>query len=235
MPRGHVPGPAGPTEPDEPWWRRVSALNPGRAGLRALGVVAALVALVAGFLAWQARPAVTPVPPSSVETGPAPWSAGPASSVAAVAPPSGAVEIVLSVTGRVRRPGLVRLPAGARVADAIAAAGGALPGTDLTFVNLARKVIDGELLAVGVTPPPGVVVDNGPAAPGASAGGGGPVNLNTATLDELQTLPGVGPVLAQRILDYRTAQGGFRSVGDLRKVSGIGDTRFAQLKDLVTV
>jgi competence protein ComEA len=110
-----------------------------------------------------------------------------------------------------------------------------LPGTDISFLNLARKVSDGELIVVGVTPPPGVAQGGSGEAGGGGAPGGGPVNLNTAGIDQLQTLPGVGPVLAQRILDYRTAHGGFRSVADLRQVSGIGDARFAQLKDLVTV
>jgi competence protein ComEA len=157
------------------------------------------------------------------------------------APGSAAGGIVVSVAGRVRHPGLVTLPAGARVADAIAAAGGAVAGTDLTFVNLARRVADGELVVVGVTPPPGAGVDAGGGAGGSDGGSGsgggaaGPVNLNTASLVQLQTLPGVGPVLAQRIVEYRTAHGGFHTVSDLRQVSGIGDTRFAQLKDLVTV
>ena len=143
-------------------------------------------------------------------------------------------ELVVAVAGKVRRPGLVRLPAGARVADAVQAAGGALPGVDVALLNLARKVTDGELIVVGVTPPP---VPGG--RPGRPAGGPGPppgrLNLNTATLAQLDALPGVGPVLAQRILDHRDQHGGFRSVGDLRQVDGIGDARYEQLKDLVTV
>jgi competence protein ComEA len=138
--------------------------------------------------------------------------------------------LVVAVGGRVRRPGLVRLAAGARVADAIEAAGGALPGTDLSLVNLARKVVDGELIVIGITPPPGAAP-----VPSGQAPAGGAVNLNTATLAELQTLPGIGAVLAQRILDYRTAHGEFRSVNELRQVDGIGDAKFAQLKDRVTV
>jgi competence protein ComEA len=135
-------------------------------------------------------------------------------------------QLVVAVSGRVHHPGLVRLPAGSRVADAIQAAGGALPGTDLSMVNLARKVVDGELIVVGLAPASG----------GQGAVGPQPtVNLNTATLDQLQTLPGVGPVLAQRIIDYRDAHGGFTTVSDLRQVSGIGDTRFNQLKDKVSV
>ena len=175
-----------------------------------LAVVAVLVVLVAGYLAWRSRPHAEPVPVPSV-------------AVSGTGTPSGL--IVVAVQGRVVHPGLYRLPPGSRVADALAAAGGALPGVDLSFVNLARRLGDGELLLVGATPPP---EQGGPAA-------GGKVNLNTATLAQLDALPGVGPALAQRILDYRAQHDGFRSVDDLRHVSGIGDAKFAQLKDLVTV
>jgi competence protein ComEA len=127
------------------------------------------------------------------------------------------------------------LPAGARVADAVEAAGGTLPGMDLASVNLARRLTDGELVLIGVTPPPGSTGESPGAGPGVGAAGGGKINLNSATLAELDSLPGVGPVLAQRILDHRTAKGGFKSVGDLRNVDGIGASRFEELKDLVTV
>jgi len=110
------------------------------------------------------------------------------------------------------------------VADALDAAGGALPGIDLSLVNLARKLNDGELILVGVSAPP-----EQPGAPGAK------VNLNTATLAELDALPGVGPALGQRILDFRAQHGAFHTVEDLRHVPGIGDAKFGQLKDLVTV
>ena len=99
---------------------------------------------------------------------------------------------------------------------------------------LSYRVTVGELIMVGVTPPPGSVATGG-AAPGGGAVPGAPINLNTATLSDLDSLPGVGPVLAQRILDARTAQGGFKAVSDLRKVDGIGDARYDQLKDLVVV
>ncbi|MFC7242334.1 helix-hairpin-helix domain-containing protein [Catellatospora aurea] len=198
-----------------------AAFDPGRRGLRALAVVAALVVAVAAYLAWQTRPSVEPAP--EPVTVPVAESRRPAASTSAAT-------LVVAVTGRVRKPGLVRLPPGARVADAIEAAGGVLPDTDLSAVNLARKVTDGELIAIGV---PGMA---GAEAPAAGAGpGAGPVNLNTATLAQLDALPGVGPVLAQRILDHRARHGDFRSVGDLRQVEGIGESKFAQLKDLVTV
>jgi competence protein ComEA len=200
----------------------MGAFDPGRRGVKALAAVAALVVLVAAFLAWHARPQVDPVPPvpSSAVTS----TAGVAGKASAGA------EVVIAVAGKVNKPGLVRLPVGSRVADALQAAGGARPGVDVSVLNLARKVVDGELIMVGASAPPVAAAPDG-----AGSVAQGPINLNTATLADLDTLPGVGPVLAQRILDARTAQGGFTAVGDLRKVDGIGDSRFEQLKDLVTV
>jgi competence protein ComEA len=186
--------------------------------VRTLAVVAALAAVVIGVVAWQLRPVTDPVP--------APATADAAGSAA---PAASATQLVVSVAGRVRHPGLVRLPVGARVADAIDAAGGLLPGTDIGLLNLARKVVDGEQILVGVTPSPA------PPGAGGSPAPDNPINLNTATEPELEELPGIGPALAQRILDYRTEHGGFRSVDELKQVSGIGDVRFGDLKDLVTV
>jgi competence protein ComEA len=186
--------------------------------VRALAVFAAVVAVVAAVLAWRARPAVEPLG----APGSPPALTGPTATASATT-------LVVAVSGKVRRPGLVRLPAGARVADAIEAAGGALPGTDLSGVNLARKVSDGELIVVGVPPPAGQGA--GPAGSGAPA----QVNLNTATSEQLQTLPGVGPVLAARIIEYRDQHGGFSNVSELRQVSGIGDARYKELKDRVTI
>ncbi|HEX6684472.1 MAG TPA: ComEA family DNA-binding protein [Candidatus Limnocylindrales bacterium] len=186
----------------------VSAFDPGRRGVKVLAIVAALAIAVVALLMWQSQPREEPV--AVVE----------ASGSARVAP----AELVVAVSGQVHRPGLVRLPPGSRVADAIQAAGGPLPGVDLTTVNLARKLNDGELIAVGV-----------PAGGGGEAVPGEPVkvNLNTASLAQLDTLPGVGPVLAQRIIDFRAKRGGFRSVEELRQVDGIGEETFARLKDLV--
>jgi competence protein ComEA len=206
------------------------AFDPGRRGVRALAAVAAVVVLGAGGWAWWSRPRVEPAPSPVVQADPA---------MAAAAPtPTNGGEVVVAVAGRVRRPGLVRLPAGARVADALEAAGGVLPGTDPAFLNLARRVTDGELIVVGVTPPPGAAAPGGPVAPAGTPGVAGPgakINLNTATVTQLDTLPGVGPVLAQRIIDHRDRHGGFRSVGELRQVDGIGDARYEQLKELVVV
>ncbi|MDG4764825.1 ComEA family DNA-binding protein [Solwaraspora sp. WMMD406] len=225
---------------------RTAAFDPGRRGVKALAVVAVVVTVVVAILVWRSRPQVEPVRPvdgaAVVGATAGPASGVPADSPAIVDPAAEATaadastEVVVAVTGRVRRPGLVRLPVGARVADAVHAAGGALPGTDLAWLNLARKVTDGELIAVGVTPPPGVAAGPGAVAGAAPASGGGAkVDLNAATTEQLQTLPGIGPVLAQRIVDHRDRVGGFDSVADLREVSGIGDTRFDQLRELVTV
>ncbi|WP_433731821.1 helix-hairpin-helix domain-containing protein [Actinoplanes sp. CA-051413] len=226
---------------------RLGAFDPGRRGVKALAAVAILVVVIAALLAWRARPRVDPVAPPGIDPAAADASladdsddsdaAGPATSAPAGpgAKPSSPAAVVVAVGGKVRKPGLVELPPGARVADALQAAGGASPGVDVAPLNLARKVADGELIMVGVTPPPGAAPTGaaGPAAPGQP--GAGPINLNTATLADLDTLPGVGPVLAQRILEARDAQGGFKAVSDLRQVSGIGAARYEQLKDLVTV
>ncbi|MEU0406607.1 ComEA family DNA-binding protein [Streptomyces griseorubiginosus] len=157
------------------------------------------------------------------------------------APGAAGAEIVVDVSGKVREPGVHRLPAGSRVADALKAAGGVRPGTDTDSLNRARFLVDGEQVVVGAPAPaaaPGMAggpVNGAPAGPpgGGPAGAAAPVSLNTATVDQLDTLPGVGPVLAQHILDYRTQHGGFRSVDELREVNGIGDRRFADLRNLV--
>jgi len=173
-----------------------------------------VAAALAGFAVWRSRPVAEPAPALAAAVG---------TSAAQVA----AAELVVSVGGQVVRPGLVRLPAGARVADAVEAAGGAVPGTDLTGFNLARKLTDGEHVVVGPSAPSGQAGDP-------ATGSGGRVDLNTATMAELDALPGVGPVTARRILDWRSAHGRFTSVDQLREVDGIGESRFAQLRDLVT-
>lgn len=143
--------------------------------------------------------------------------------------------VVVHVAGRVRSPGIVTLPLGARVADAITAAGGARPRVDLSSVNLARVLLDGEQVLVGAaaaTPPAAA----GPATPGApGATGTGTVNLNTATAAELETLNGVGPVTAQAIVAWREEHGRFTAVEELLEVSGIGEKTLAQLAPHVTL
>ena len=150
--------------------------------------------------------------------------------------------IVVHVAGAVTRPGVVELDVGARVIDAVEAAGGAVPEADLDRLNLAAKVADGERILVSrVGDPPAVGDGTGAAAAGSpspdagSSQGSGPINLNTATLEQLDALPGIGPVLAQAIVDERTRRGRFRSVQELREVRGIGEKRFADLADRVTV
>ncbi|UZJ23790.1 helix-hairpin-helix domain-containing protein [Rhodococcus antarcticus] len=203
-------------------WRGARA-DPGRRGALALAGVAAVAAVLAAVGVWRDRPvpqAVLPLAPVVV-SAPTASPTGPA--------PTG--ELVVSVAGSVATPGLVTLRAGARVADALTAAGGALPGTDLLTLNLAQPLTDGEQVLVGVVGPPAVAVSP---APGASAAGG-LVNLNTATQPELEELPGVGPVMAGAIIDFRTQNGPFTSVDQLDDVSGVGAARLAQLVDLVTV
>jgi len=139
--------------------------------------------------------------------------------------------VVVDVVGAVRRPGLYRLEQGARIADAVSRAGGATPKADLALINLAALLADGEQVVVPRrgTAVPGVTAG---AAPGAPATG--PVHLSTATLEQLDSLPGIGPVTAQKIIDYRQKHGAFTSVDELDAVPGIGPARLDQLKDLVT-
>jgi competence protein ComEA len=146
--------------------------------------------------------------------------------------------LVVHVVGAVRRPGLFRLREGARVADAVARAGGATRRADLAAVNLAAPLVDGiqVLVPARVSAAAAPSTDgDGVAAPGASVTGAGrKVSLASATAEQLDELPGVGPVTAQKILDYRTEHGPFRSVDDLDAVPGIGPARIEQLRDLVT-
>lgn len=224
-------------------------------------VVLGLVLLAAVAFAtvhfWSVRPeavrapepvsdeaAAPALPPDPLRSG----VPGPVSRPASGEPPSGSGgsggigsgQIVVDVSGKVHRPGVRRLPAGSRVEDALEAAGGVRAGTDVTGLNRARVLVDGEQVAVGL--PPGLPVTGtaggGGIGSGSAGGPGGvgpsvPLSLNTATAEQLETLPGVGPVLAQHMIDYRTENNGFRSVDELRQVNGIGDRRFADLQPLV--
>lgn len=222
---------------------RPARLDPGLSGARALAVVGVIAVLVAAGFLWVSRPRSAPAVRSetvpSLAGGPTPTSAAaapiPATGVGGARGPG----LVVHVSGKVRRPGVVSLPSGARVTDAISAAGGLRPGAGPGALNLARKVVDGEQIVVGSATPQPPVPPAGAGPPSGSQAGapaaGAPLDLNAATLDSFQQLPGVGPVLAQRIVDYRTRHGAFRSVEELQEVSGIGAKRYAELKDLVRV
>ncbi|MFD8597421.1 helix-hairpin-helix domain-containing protein [Kitasatospora sp. NPDC059646] len=190
---------------------------------RAVLGLTVLLVLAIGYAAqhfWLGRPHPVPVPAISIsestadpgtEGAPAHHQAGPA--------------LVVDIAGKVQHPGLRTLPAGSRVADALTAAGGPLAGTDTSSLNLARQLTDGEQILVGAENLAGGV----PAAPA------GPISLNHSSAEQLDTLPGVGPALAQRILQYRLAHGPFQSVDQLRHVPGIGPRKYEDLKPLLTL
>ncbi|MEU8470833.1 helix-hairpin-helix domain-containing protein [Streptomyces sp. NPDC029006] len=212
-----------------------------RRGVLALTVLLVAAAVFAVQHFWAVRP--QPVSAPQVVRAQPPFHQGSAEATAAAGGGPSATpgaEIVVDVSGKVRKPGIRRLPAGARVADALRAAGGVRPGVSTEGLNRARFLVDGEQVVVGA-PSAGAAAPPGPAAgtltgPLSGPAGTGPtppVSLNTATADQLDALPGVGPVLAQHIIDYRSQQGGFRSVDELRQVNGIGDRRFTDLRDLV--
>jgi competence protein ComEA len=207
---------------------RTARWDPGRLGSRSLWVAGLAAALVLVAWTWLDRPRVEPAP--AAPTGRATSTSAPARpSVGEAANTSKTV--VVSVVGSVVRPGLVTLPSGSRVADAVQAAGGLVPPADQASVNLAAVVTDGQQIVVGA---PGAPAGTADAAGGSAAVPGGKLNLNTATAAELDALPGVGPVLAQRIVDHRD-QGPFTSVDQLDDVPGIGPARAAELAKLVTV
>ena len=206
------------------------------AGKHRLGTAVVLVIVLAAVVTAIVLSSQQPAPESPPTLPPA-VSAGPATTSQAVA-----TTLVVSVVGKVNRPGLVTLPNGARVADAIEAAGGLVPGTDDSALNLARRLADGEQIYVGMPVPsaadqPTSAPDPLPASGKSGKKGGDPnvkVNLNTATAEQLQTLPGVGPAMATRILNWRNQHGHFDSTSQLRNVGGIGQARYAKLENLVT-
>jgi competence protein ComEA len=234
----------------------LTAFDPGRRGVAVL-VVVALVGAAGG--AWYFLRAAPHVQAVSADSPPADSARSPTESAAptdgfvpvgSAAIPSGlpspskASELVVDVVGKVAKPGVLTLPPGSRIVDAIAAAGGALPHTDLTALDLARKLSDGQEIFVGVPPPSGaaamsgggVVGDDTNAGADPGAGSADPiVNINTATQAELETLPGVGTVTAQKILTWRTQHGHFTSVTQLQQVSGIGPSKYAALAGRVKV
>jgi competence protein ComEA len=212
---------------------------------RVMTAALALVALAAG--AWWVRLSVSEPSGATAKTNTRATTSethATASTVGARASTTTVGVFVVDVVGAVHHAGVVSLPASARVIDAVNAAGGALPTADLDRINLAAHLVDGMRIAV---PRRGVATD--PAGPTADPGGGGasapsadgaptpstPLDLNSASETQLEALPGIGPSLAQAIVAEREREGGFKSVDDLRRVRGIGDVRFAQLRPLVTV
>lgn len=231
-----------PREDRIPWWRRVQELVSSRVGLStahlAVLTIGALVAVVA--TAWYVvgsnsvpSQALADPPPPDVATAPA----APTPS----APPTTPASIRVHVIGAVRSPGVVDLTAGSRVADALDAAGGLTTSARPGELNLAQVLADGEQIWVGDAATPGGEVrtpTGGATSPGATSGGNSGamlVNINTATVAELDVLPGVGPATAQRIVDHREAHGPFTSIDQLIDVSGIGAKTLERLRDLVTV
>jgi competence protein ComEA len=207
------------------WRERLSSLLEFRPReVAALAVLAVAVVAGAGFAFVRSRPKPEPATQPQAVTVVA--SASPSASPAA--------SLVVHVAGAVLRPGVYTFAAGSRVGDAIAAAGGQAPGADVNSINLARPLTDGERVWIprkGETPPP----DPGGGPGSAGGASGGKVNINTASASELENLPGIGPALAERIVEYRTQHGPFRTVKDLMKVTGIGEKKFAALEDQVTV
>lgn len=226
-----------------PNWLATVRADPGRAGVVGLGIVGAIAVLVTVFtLTRDDGPAVTSakLPPVQMVSSAAP-------APGAGAPPADA-PVVVSVVGLVHQPGLVTLDAGARVADALTAAGGALDGADLVGLNMARRLGDGEQIVVGISSPLGAppamgssVTSPPGSSPTTSASGeksgttGDLVDLNAATVEQLDELPGVGPVTAAAIIAWRDANGPFAGVDQLGEVDGIGPARLEKLRALVHV
>ncbi|OBG11735.1 hypothetical protein A5765_16635 [Mycolicibacterium celeriflavum] len=225
-------------------WVAAVRADPGRAGVLALAGVGVIAVLITVFvLVRDDTPAVAAakLPPVQMVS-----SASPTADAASSA--SGG-PVVVSVVGLVHKPGLVTLEAGARIADALAAAGGPLDGADMVGLNMARRITDGEQIVVGIAAPPGEPTAMGSSvSPGATATSadspptgtgdkpsGEKVNLNTATVEQLETLPGIGPVTAAAIVAWRDANGRFTSVDQLGDVDGIGPARLDKLRNLVHV
>jgi competence protein ComEA len=198
-------------------------------------ILLVLLAGVGGYCLWR-KPSPDPSPPAAaivVYTPTVPATETPRPSL----PPA---PIVVYVSGAVNNPGVYALPQGARVNDAIEAAGGPTSEADLVHINLARRVYDeeqihihkyGESTLSPQTPGPGAPTDD----PASQGDPGAKININTATMAELDELPGIGPGYAQRIIDYRESYGPFTSIEEIQNVPGIGPATFARIRDLITV
>jgi competence protein ComEA len=224
-------------------WIAAVRADPGRAGVIGLAVVGVIAVLVTVFTLVRDKPppvASAKLPPVEMVSSASPTPG----------PPTTDGPVVVSVVGLVHKPGLVTLAPGARIADALTAAGGALDGADLIGLNMARRVTDGEQIIVGIAAAPGQPTAMGssassgpataaptdaPAKAGKTSTPGGLVDLNAATAEELDTLPGIGPVTAAAIIAWRDANGRFTSVDQLGDVDGIGPARLEKLRDLVRV
>ncbi|MET8333234.1 ComEA family DNA-binding protein [Streptosporangium canum] len=229
-------------------------LAPGRPGLRLLLLIALIAVMIGGVYAWRSQPEPEPLAPPPPVSGPSLLTPASALSPQSGSAQSGSlqsgsaqsgslqsgsaqsgssrpgtlIEVTIHVTGKVRRPGVITLPAGSRITDAVRAAGGVRKGASTGPLNLARKLVDGEQIIVGAA---------GPAAAAPPTADPAPIvlDLNTATPQQLEQLPGVGEVLARRIVEYRDGHGGFRTVEQLREVSGIGDRKYAEIREKVHV
>lgn len=259
---GGSPLPSAPAGPDPAFWgddhppRRVprppavgaiaDRLARWRGDPRAGIALIAAVAVIAGVVWYRvgvggddapARSRATPAT-TTPASGPAPVSADDGASPTSTGGTGAARggQVVVHVAGAVARPGVVSLAGGSRVIDAVEAAGGGAPDADLDRLNLAAKLVDGQRVLVqrvGEPTAPAVTGD-APSAPSAGEPGG-LINVNAATQAQLEELPGIGPALASAIIAERDRRGGFRSVNELRDVRGIGEQRFADLRDRVTV
>jgi competence protein ComEA len=234
------------TKPDgTAGWIAAIRADPGRVGVISLAVVGVIAVLVTVFtLVRDKAPPVASakLPPVEMVSSARP-TPGPA-------PPDAAGPVVVSVVGLVHKPGLVTLAPGARLADALTAAGGALDGADLIGLNMARRVTDGEQVIVGIaaapgqpaamgssissTPSAGAPTDS-PRTDGRPSAPTGLIDLNAASVEELDTLPGIGPVTAAAIIAWRDANGRFTSIDQLGDVDGIGPARLEKLRELVRV
>jgi competence protein ComEA len=232
VPEDDRPSGVDPLRPLAPptWRERVEDLaqlvrTPGRAIAVGLLLVGAAVAAFAVL-----RPAPSgPAPELSL-----PMASSPSSSSASTAATTEPAMLVVHAAGAVNAPGLYRLASGARVDDLISAAGGLAGDADGDRINLAAPLADGQRVyipRVGETVPPA----EGPTAASSGSASSGPIDINTATVDELDSLPGIGPSIAQAIIDERERNGPFRSVDDLERVRGIGPSKLDQIRDLVTV
>ncbi|OHU85182.1 ComEA family DNA-binding protein [Mycobacterium talmoniae] len=229
--------------PDDAGWLAKLRADPGRAGAITLALIAVVAVLITIFTLVRDRPA----PVSSAKLPPVEMVSS-ASRTPSAGPAPAPQRPVVSVVGLVHTPGLVTLAPGARIADALAAAGGAVAGADTIGLNMARPVADGEQIVVGSAPPSGQptalgssvspgTTDN-PATPSTGSAAGKPgelIDLNAATAQQLDTLPGVGPVTAAAIVAWRDSHGKFTSVDQLGEVDGIGPARLEKLRALVRV